>query len=488
MARTCIICGKRAGSREHLFPAGLGGRRTNKGIYCGKANNRYSPLAGVLAKQLNIVNAHIGVQGDHASAPAQREIVDPASGRPYRFSRTKSEWSAPRHTLSEDHREIVIEARSRAEAMDHARTLGLTPDKVDFKAEARGQFFLSPVQETLEFGGPEGLRAIAYVAQTFFAHHFPDLARTAILDGVKAFTLEGGDNHYVWWEFEPVQDLGDSPFPFGHRIVVGMDARRAYARVELFSAIRFAVLLGVGADDGTDRSVVTHIDPLALHPPKDIIETAFAGAVGKVERPADLTTHLRRGVADGTAEAQIDALFQRIAQAQLDDTVAAIRARLDAAKGQGRVEREHLMFQIAEGERQRLLILMREGVGGLADEFATRAEVAPLAQVLELLIESDPESADGLTPMALASLMLAAHVVAATMIHDDEAGHLTDDRLAALLARGAGLELVTRAVIGPVLSAFGLEDDSGAAGHQDDTRSDRSSKTRDPGGETSEPG
>jgi hypothetical protein len=226
MARTCIICGLKAGSREHLFPAGLGGRRTNKGIYCGKHNNDYAGLAGVLATQLNIVNAHIGVQGDHASAPTHREIVDAGSGRPYRFWRTKSEWSAPRHSLSGDGREIVVEARSRAEALDHARSLGLTPDKVEFKSETRRQVFLSPVHEELEFGGPEGLRAVAYVAQTFFAHHFPELARTAMMDGVKTYTLEGGDNAYVWWEFEPSPDLADNPFPFGHRVVVGMDGGR----------------------------------------------------------------------------------------------------------------------------------------------------------------------------------------------------------------------------------------------------------------------
>jgi hypothetical protein len=34
MAKTCIICGGRAGSGEHVFPAVLGGRRINNGIYC----------------------------------------------------------------------------------------------------------------------------------------------------------------------------------------------------------------------------------------------------------------------------------------------------------------------------------------------------------------------------------------------------------------------------------------------------------------------
>jgi hypothetical protein len=52
MARTCIICGGPTGSREHIFPAALGGRRTNKGIYCADHNNEYADLAGIISGQL----------------------------------------------------------------------------------------------------------------------------------------------------------------------------------------------------------------------------------------------------------------------------------------------------------------------------------------------------------------------------------------------------------------------------------------------------
>ena len=66
MPRTCIICGGPTGSREHIFPAALGGRRTNKGIYCGGHNNAYSGLAGIISEQLAIFNAQLGIIGDHA--------------------------------------------------------------------------------------------------------------------------------------------------------------------------------------------------------------------------------------------------------------------------------------------------------------------------------------------------------------------------------------------------------------------------------------
>ncbi len=68
MAKTCIICGGRTGSREHIFPAALGGRRTNKGIYCGKHNNAYSGLASIISEELSFFNAQLGVIGDHADA------------------------------------------------------------------------------------------------------------------------------------------------------------------------------------------------------------------------------------------------------------------------------------------------------------------------------------------------------------------------------------------------------------------------------------
>jgi hypothetical protein len=81
MAKDCVICGKPAGSKEHVFPAALGGRRTNKGIYCGTHNNGYSPLAAALSAQLKAINALLGVRGDHASVPHETILVDQAMYR-----------------------------------------------------------------------------------------------------------------------------------------------------------------------------------------------------------------------------------------------------------------------------------------------------------------------------------------------------------------------------------------------------------------------
>jgi hypothetical protein len=55
VGKKCIICGGAAGSREHVFPAALGGGRVNKGIYCGTHNNGFSPLAAILSAQLTLL-------------------------------------------------------------------------------------------------------------------------------------------------------------------------------------------------------------------------------------------------------------------------------------------------------------------------------------------------------------------------------------------------------------------------------------------------
>ena len=44
MLKQCIICGNCAGSREHLFPAALGGRRICNSIYCNIHNQGFPPL------------------------------------------------------------------------------------------------------------------------------------------------------------------------------------------------------------------------------------------------------------------------------------------------------------------------------------------------------------------------------------------------------------------------------------------------------------
>ncbi|HTV27357.1 MAG TPA: hypothetical protein VMF32_06220, partial [Xanthobacteraceae bacterium] len=193
MAKDCIICGKPAGSKEHVFPAALGGRRTNKGIYCGTHNNGYSPLAAALSAQLEAINALLGVRGDHASVPHETILVDEASGRKIVLSQAKAEFANP---------EIKLEAASPGtdrftgwfsgekqfqDWMEAQRAQGN-----DIKVTSKGrwqEYHPSGGRIDFGFGGPTGLRAIGYVAQTFLAHNFPAVARSPDVIDFKHYTL-----------------------------------------------------------------------------------------------------------------------------------------------------------------------------------------------------------------------------------------------------------------------------------------------------------
>lgn len=96
MPRKCIICDKRAGSREHIFPASLGGRRVNKGIYCGCHNNGFSPYAVILSDQLVAINALLGVRPDHSDKPRALTTINPSDGQEYLIAALKTELASPK--------------------------------------------------------------------------------------------------------------------------------------------------------------------------------------------------------------------------------------------------------------------------------------------------------------------------------------------------------------------------------------------------------
>ncbi|MEX3556750.1 MAG: hypothetical protein VB131_09720, partial [Burkholderia gladioli] len=65
MAATCLVCGARADSYEHLFPAVLGGRQKTGRIYCGLHNRRYGALVAEIERQLEPLNVQLGVVSDN---------------------------------------------------------------------------------------------------------------------------------------------------------------------------------------------------------------------------------------------------------------------------------------------------------------------------------------------------------------------------------------------------------------------------------------
>jgi hypothetical protein len=300
MARTCIICGGPTGSREQVDAA-----RTREFIAMNH-NNGYSDLAGILSSQLEALNALLGVRGDHADYPHTTILTDEASGHQVTLSGTKIELAQPlivAESVESEVRTVTAKFASERQLQEWLEAERAQGHQVKpGKREPVQQYYLSSSGISLQLGGPEGLRAIGYLAQTFLAHHFPDIARASELDAFKKFTLGKSDENFVWWDFETPTMLPQNAFEFGHRVIVGLDpaSGSVYARVSLFSALHFAVLFGHYS--GMDaQAVIVDIDPLAEHPPKDILERRESSAVAAVSPPGDLTGSLSGAIISGRA-------------------------------------------------------------------------------------------------------------------------------------------------------------------------------------------
>lgn len=157
MVKTCIICGGRAGSREHVFPAALGGRRTNKGIYCGPHNNAYSGLARTITEQLALFNAQLGVIGDHADEPTSVTMTDVASGKAIELRHAQVRFKGPPRisgVVVDGQKVTQVAFSSRKEADDwmrEQRAKGISLQVVGQPTKAT--YHLGTAQIQLKLGG-----------------------------------------------------------------------------------------------------------------------------------------------------------------------------------------------------------------------------------------------------------------------------------------------------------------------------------------------
>lgn len=316
-SKTCIIGGGAAGSHEHVFPAALGGRRTNKGIYCGVHNNAYSGLAAIMTEQLRFFNARLGVVGDHADDTKPVIMKDTVTDQDVEVSKSGIRLVGPFVVSSEivgqeQHVGVIFNDTDEANAwLKEQRAKGLD---IRFDLSKTTTVRTGVLHKTLQFGGTEeGLRAVGYIGQTFLAHNFPELARRPEMQGFKDYTLKNIGSGFVWWDFDQTDELPPNKFPFGHRIIVGQDKSSgvAYARISFFSTLNFAMIFAA-MPVAADCTKITDIDPLADNPPDDIAFWTENAAINVVAAPSNLTASLSEAIKSGKAEKKIGDLVGRI--------------------------------------------------------------------------------------------------------------------------------------------------------------------------------
>lgn len=454
MARTCIICGQGAGSAEHVFPAALGGRRKNKSIYCDKHNNAYSGLVSQLSTQFEVLNAHLGVRPDRRDAPKSASGIDQATGLPISYSINGVTFTEPRLMAEVENADGTktrhMRFPNRAAAEKYVAERKAVGETVTLGAELPGQLLLGEARFDTNFGGPEGLRAIAYILQTYFAQHFGVLSRTGALDALKEYTLGGEGDSFVWWDFDRPHDYPPNQFEFGHRIVVGVDPDTGtiFGRMSLFSTLHFAAELGFvqTAADRPSEAIVIDIDPLAEHPPNDIFEQRLSARTLVPLKPTNLTGKLGESIHSGEGHASLHLLIGKMQEHAARQTALDIVERLNLSSAQTE-SLDRLLDELREELSQRVFNLLRFVITGLV----AQPGMEPFKHVLDGLVEIDPTSINGLSQQATAALHIAQTALIVKLKEEFQTGSLTPERAYELIAAGPGAHVVGEAVLRPLI-------------------------------------
>lgn len=495
MANTCIVCGKAAGAGEHVFPAALGGRRTNKNIYCTQHDNGYSSLVADLAEQVDLLNARLGVIPDHSDDVKSVIVRDTHSGQELKLSAKEIKFTAP-HVISQQQEGDGIrqemsfpdrESMNKWLAEQKAKGIDVAIEQI---AETK-QYFLSGVHSQKKFGGPCGLGAVAYVTQTFLAQAFADLARSTDVAAFITYTqaiakvaqFSGGYTKAadaqpnpklaqarqelntalavwggqapVWWDFDPQPDSTPNAFEFGHRVTVGVDAAdgQIFGRFSLFSSIHFAMYFGMASSPPATKTVTIDIDPMAAHPPNDIKRTETPSAVARVSRPDVPTAGLEAAINSKTQERVFSDLLRRIEEHSLAKLAKEMHVKLAAYSTMSSIDGDELLLQVVDEQSQRVLNLVK----WVLEDCKSRlpAPVIPiLGPVIDSMIAHDQRSLNGLSAMANATLELAKSALIAQMREDIKAARLDERRIAALMGEGGGAAVVGELVLAPLLQAL----------------------------------
>jgi hypothetical protein len=308
----------------------------------------------------------------------------------------------------------------------------------------------------ISLGGPEALRAITYVALTFFAHHFPDEAREDGLAPVKAFLQGEVDNTFAWWESNVTTDaLPASPFPFGHTVVLRTVAATGdiLAVVSFFQALTVAVDLG-RLSNARDRTLVVFVDPHADHPPDDIDVRELEPVGFALEKPVPLHARLERMILGEGGEKLLQSLFAKIERRHFEEEMSLVLEQLNAAAPMQGRERLAAISLVLEGQAARLYRLMKFVV----DDYAARSEepdlTAPIVAVLRTQIAVDGDNALPGTEMTIIRVIVAF----TREIHSRlSQGAIDMDFLWALFSTGKGLVIVGEVMFEPIRAALKSE-------------------------------
>jgi hypothetical protein len=442
----CIFCGGDNGSAEHTVLAALGGLRTDRGILCVECNNGFSSLDASLADDMRSLNAAVGVQNGRTKNPVAVSVEDVGTGRTYVLSEGR-QLRHPDPVVLDDRtvdgvRNLYAVASTQHQADEFLRQLRAEgkPVKVNLR-ERVPLLFASPPTMVWNFGGPHTLRAVARIALSVLAHHFPSRAREPWLAAFKQFIRQGGPTErWVRYEYTDEHDprLPDGSFPFQHRFLLGFDAtsQLAYARVSLLGVAELMVLFG-NAPTANSETLVHDVNVIATHGPDDV----------RVHRIPDLA--LDPPVAPTAnplpfVQKRLPVLMAKRADWLWQQDSPRLVAALNETRNAAQYERHERIVDALRGQEQRLLNLAAFIVSDfkrhLTEQFGD--EAAAVVNVLAPLVQADGKSRTGVSDLTAVHADMLRYVMADHLLPLLEDHAIDGDELRSLIEGWLGAAAV----------------------------------------------
>jgi hypothetical protein len=451
-----------AGSNEHVFPAALGGRRTNRQIYCTFHNNEFGRHVAVLEKQLSMMNAQIGIRPDRHDHPKPFFYTSP-NGEEYSILGPKIEETMPALDLENlPIGEKISLDISSMDAFERLRERAKEEHGLDLRIVSQGPtrevYTTESLNINLSFGGKPGLQAVAYLALTFFAQYYPNESRLKSLERVKEFLLkdyskdtlsEQWPEDIAWWDSRDPEDVvGKNPFRFGHTVAVGFSSttQHAYAYISFFSLLNCNVDLGhVNATQ--DNAVVVFINPEADRPPHDILVKHFTTCIFQTE-PAD--NWFENMMASGVPSAAMERFLTKVEEKHLFEFVDGIKSKFNELSLENHESCLEVARLFTNSSGQRILRLLSKASTDLAS-FLSNQIPENFLDALRKAVTPDKSQEKGLSPGTLALLEKTEFEIANEIAHELSKRPPNFDNIAMLLGGGLGIVTTIKKVLLPLI-------------------------------------
>lgn len=458
MPKTCIICGLRAGSKEHIFPAAFGGRRTNRGIYCGRHNEAFGRHVSSLLEALDFINAAIGVIPDHHD-DVRPAPIESADGAKLLLSKGRVAIAPPPPMDSTPEllgRPVVMSFSDITQAekwIARQREAGYELE-VGRPGEVKTRLLTEPLHVKRELGDESFMRAVVYLTLTFLAHRFPREAKAAgLLRSRNIVEMDLSPGERVWWERPgSLAQLSPNPFEHGHTVAIAVDGAtgKVSALLSLYGAIQFGVDLGETTLANTSRAT-THIDSLAARPPDDIWEIREDGETLVLATPEEGRRYIVE-VTSGQVEHPFSRTFRAANDADLAEAAETLLPQLLECQRLPHADRSIALMAAISSQDQRIFNLLKNGLAAF-EQVATDVP-GEIHKALRLLVAGDDSSSRSISPDSETALYVTKAFIADEIRKQLEAGSLDVVWLAGMLSGREQFGIALAGVIRQVLRGF----------------------------------